>query len=134
MTRLAVSSLTRSLVLGFSARDAVAGWTRAAAATSRSVAGRSDMAIVLALPPPSGNPSGFPEIRGASPGSLPVFQPTARKASYASISGVLTLINVRAGIWSGAAGRGDDDDPRAARPAGGARRGEGGPGPGHLPA
>src|SRR5262249_17982509 len=36
-----------SLVPGFSARDAVAGCTRAAAATSRSVAGRSDKAMTL---------------------------------------------------------------------------------------
>src|SRR5579863_4290114 len=43
VTRRAVSSLTRRRVSGLSARDAVAGWTRAAAATSRSVAGRSAM-------------------------------------------------------------------------------------------
>ena len=43
VTRRAVSSLTRMRVSGLSARDAVAGWTRAAAATSRRVAGRSGM-------------------------------------------------------------------------------------------
>ena len=41
MTRLAVSSLTRFRVSGFSARDAVAGWTPACRATSRSVGGRT---------------------------------------------------------------------------------------------
>src|ERR1700689_4778810 len=47
MTRRAVSSLTSSLVPGLSARDAVAGCTPAAEATSRSVAGRSWWAIML---------------------------------------------------------------------------------------
>ena len=45
LTRRAVSSLTSSLVPGLSARDAVAGCTPAAVATSRNVAGRSLWAI-----------------------------------------------------------------------------------------
>ncbi len=49
-TRWAVSSLTSSRVLGLSAREAVAGCTPAAAATSRNVAGRSLVPIPCRLP------------------------------------------------------------------------------------
>src|SRR5579859_1001051 len=49
-TRWAVSSLTSSRVLGLRAREAVAGCTPAAAATSRSVAGRSLVPIPHRLP------------------------------------------------------------------------------------
>src|ERR1700690_3956853 len=58
MTRRVVSSLTRSLVPGFSARDAVAGCTPAAEATSRKVAGRSWWAIALPIYLSPGSPTG----------------------------------------------------------------------------
>src|SRR3984885_6970792 len=99
MTRRAVSSLTKSLVPGLSARDAVAGCTSAAEATSRSVASRSWWAIML-----------------QSLASVLLTHSTHSPAVWAhSIHFPGASAGVR--LRSAGAGRGDDDRPRGARAA-----------------